>query len=220
MIKIPYAVGSYEEIQEQGYYYVDKTRYIAALEQWKVPVFLRPRRFGKSLWCSTLECFYDINRKDKFESLFGNTWIGKNPTPLKNSFMVLRLNFSVVTVKPDMACIEDSFNFTQSARIKTFVSYYKNLFGKFPDISDSSIADQLQFIIESVMDNNLPPLYIIIDEYDNFSNQLITTRNDDLYKELTSGDSFFTVILQGNKIRRRTAKYRQGIYYRGTSDYH
>ncbi|HBT90098.1 AAA family ATPase [Desulfobacter sp.] len=86
MIKIPYAVGSYEEIQEQGYYYVDKTRYISALEQWKVPVFLRPRRFGKSLWCSTLECFYDINRKDKFDSLFGNTWIGKNPTPLKNSF--------------------------------------------------------------------------------------------------------------------------------------
>ncbi|NWH03643.1 AAA family ATPase [Desulfobacter latus] len=201
MIKIPYAVGSYEEIQEQGYYYVDKTRYIAALEQWKVPVFLRPRRFGKSLWCSTLECFYDINRKDKFDALFGNTWIGKNPTPLKNSFMVLRLNFSVVSVKPDMVCIEDSFNFTQSARIKTFVSYYKNLFGKFPDISDRSIADQLQFIIEQVTNNTLPPLYIIIDEYDNFSNQLITSRNDDLYKALTSGDSFlrsfFKVIKSG-----------------------
>nr|WP_320190603.1 AAA family ATPase [uncultured Desulfobacter sp.] len=201
MIKIPYAVGSYEEIQEQGYYYVDKTRYIEALEQWKVPVFLRPPRFGKSLWCSTLECFYDINRKDKFDALFGNTWIGKNPTPLKNSFMVLRLNFSVVSVKPDMASIEASFNFTQSARINTFVSYYKNLFGKFPDISDRPIADQLQFIIEWITNNNLAPLYIIIDEYDNFTNQLITTRNDDLYKALTSGDSFlrsfFKVIKSG-----------------------
>jgi hypothetical protein len=190
MIKIPYAVGSYEEIQEQGYYYVDKTPYIETLEQWKVPVFLRPRRFGKSLWCSTLECFYDINRKDKFESLFGNTWIGKHPTPLKNSFMVLRLNFSVVSVKPDMACIEDSFNFTQSARINTFVSYYKHLFGEIPDISGRSIAEQLQFIVEHITHHNLPPLYVVIDEYDNFSNQLITTRNDDLYKELTSGDSF------------------------------
>ena len=91
MKKIPYAVGSFEQIQEQGYYYVDKTRYIAVLENFQVPVFLRPRRFGKSLWCATLECYYDIRRKEKFKSLFGNTWIGQNPTPLKNSFMVLRL---------------------------------------------------------------------------------------------------------------------------------
>ena len=201
MKKIPYAVGSFEQIINDNYYYVDKTRYIAELENWQVPVFLRPRRFGKSLWCSTLECYYDVNRKDKFDSLFGRTWIGQNPTSLKNSFMVLRLNFSVVSVKPDINYIEDSFNFTQSVVIKTFISYYKALSDQIRDISDRSIADQLQFIIQTVKNNNLPPLYIIIDEYDNFTNQLITTRNDGLYKELTCGDSFlrsfFKVIKSG-----------------------
>ena len=63
MKKIPYAVSSFEQIINDGYYYVDKTRYIAELENWQVPVFLRPRRFGKSLWCSTLACYYDINLK-------------------------------------------------------------------------------------------------------------------------------------------------------------
>jgi hypothetical protein len=89
MKKIPYAVSSFEQIINDGYYYVDKTRYIAELENWQVPVFLRPRRFGKSLWCSTLACYYDINLKDKFDALFGQTWIGRHPTLLKNSFMVL-----------------------------------------------------------------------------------------------------------------------------------
>lgn len=205
MKKIPYAVGSFEEIQEQGYYYVDKTRYIEVLEQWKVPVFLRPRRFGKSLWCSTLECYYDINRKEKFKSLFGKTWIGQNPTHLKNSFMVLRLNFSVVSVKPDIRVIEDNFIATQGPTIKKFLSRYGALLGNLNIAMDIPLANQLQTIIEAVDEHNLPPIYLIIDEYDNFTNQLITSRNDDLYKALTTGDSFlrsfFKVIKSGVEIQ-------------------
>ena len=68
--QIPYAVGNFEEIIYDNYYYVDKTSFIKELEKYKAPVFLRPRRFGKSLWCSTLECYYDINRKSRFEELF------------------------------------------------------------------------------------------------------------------------------------------------------
>jgi hypothetical protein len=205
MKKIPYAVGNFEQIINDDYYYVDKTRYIAELENWQAPIFLRPRRFGKSLWCSTLECYYDINRKDKFDDLFGDTWIGHNPTPLKNSFMVLRMNFSVVSVKADISYIEDSFNFTQSVTIKTFLSYYKKYFEKQPDILERSIADQLQFMIEIIKNHSLPPLYIIIDEYDNFTNQLVTTRNDGIYKDLTTGDSFlrsfFKVIKAGIELQ-------------------
>ena len=201
MKKIPYAVGSYEQIQEQGYYYVDKTRYMATLENWQVPVFLRPRRFGKSLWCSTLECYYDINRKDKFSSLFGNTWIGQNPTPLQNSFMVLRLNFSEVSVTPDMAVIEENFIITQGGSIGVFVNQYKDYLGKLNIKEDERVANALKKILDRIKNNNLPPLYLIIDEYDNFTNQLVTTRNDDLYKELTTGDSFlrsfFKVIKSG-----------------------
>ncbi len=69
---IPYAVGNFEELRESNYHMVDKTGFLSELETYKVPVFLRPRRFGKTLWCSLLECYYDINRKDKFESLFGS----------------------------------------------------------------------------------------------------------------------------------------------------
>ena len=77
--KIPYSVASYEKIVEEGYHFVDKTRFIRELENYHIPVMLRPRRFGKSLWCSILECYYDINRKDKFDALFADTDIGRSP---------------------------------------------------------------------------------------------------------------------------------------------
>jgi hypothetical protein len=89
--RIPYAAANPEEIREENYFFVDKTRFLEELEIYKIPVFLRPRRFGKTLWCSVLECYYDINRKAAFDSLFGDLYIGKHPTPLKNRFLVLRL---------------------------------------------------------------------------------------------------------------------------------
>ena len=107
--KIPYAVANYEKIVDGDYHFVDKTRFIRELEKYQVPVFLRPRRFGKSLWCSILECYYDINRADRFEQLFGQTDIGRHPTPLHNSQLVLRLDFSVVEVLPDLAALSGAF---------------------------------------------------------------------------------------------------------------
>ncbi len=79
--RIPYAVGNFEEIVERGYYFVDKTAYLRQLEGYKVPVFLRPRRFGKTLWCSLLECYYDVNRRDRFDDLFGNLDMGASRHP-------------------------------------------------------------------------------------------------------------------------------------------
>ena len=97
--RIPYAVGNFEEIIEEGYYFVDKTAYLRQLECYKVPVFLRPRRFGKSLWCSVLECYYDVNRRERFEELFGGLDIGREPTPERNSYLVMRFNFSKIEVE-------------------------------------------------------------------------------------------------------------------------
>ena len=82
--RIPYAVANFEELIDGGYYYVDKTAYLRELESYKVPVFLRPRRFGKSLWCSLLECYYDVNRCARFEQLFGELNIGRAPTAERN----------------------------------------------------------------------------------------------------------------------------------------
>ena len=79
-ITIPYAVSDFVEMRERGFYYVDKTRYISGLEDYKAPVFLRPRRFGKSLLISMLACYYDRTKAHRFEELFGNTWIGSHPT--------------------------------------------------------------------------------------------------------------------------------------------
>lgn len=123
--RIPYAVANLEEIREENYFFVDKTRFLEELEIYMIPVFLRPRRFGKTLWCSVLECYYDINRKAAFDSLFGDLYIGKNPTPLKNRFLVLRLNFSKIEVKPDLARLEENFNKIINIEIKYFLAYYK-----------------------------------------------------------------------------------------------
>lgn len=189
--KIPYSVTHFEKIRQDKYFFVDKTKYIAELEKSNIPVFLRPRRFGKSMWCSILECYYDINRVDKFENLFGGLYIGDNPTPDRNKYMVLRLNFSKVEVNDDADFISDSFNFMTNGEINSFVIYYKEYFQDFKVDKSLTSARLLESVLLYINDHNLPPMYIVIDEYDNFTNQLITTHKDTLYYDLTTGDSFF-----------------------------
>jgi len=196
-LKIPYGVSNFEKIQKENYYFVDKTKYIELLEDYTAPVFLRPRRFGKTLLCSILECYYDINRENKFKQLFGDTYIGKNPTEEKNSCMVIRFNFSVISVSNKLDKIETSFNNICRTVIGTFVSYYKNYL-KEVDLNNS-IPDVLYSIFNQIKENNLPPVYIIIDEYDNFTNQLIQSHSDGLYGELTTGNSFLRTFFKAIK---------------------
>ena len=96
MKRLPYGISDYEELVEENYYYVDKTKYIEELENYANPtiMFLRPRKFGKTLFTSVLENYYDINKKEKFEELYGNTYIGKHPTKGKNKYHILRFNFA------------------------------------------------------------------------------------------------------------------------------
>jgi len=188
--RIPYAVGNFEKIVRDNYFFVDKTGFIRELEEWNVPVFLRPRRFGKSLWCSVLECYYDIKRSDRFEELFGEFEIGKCPTAERGHYLVMRLNFSVVEVRPDMAHIERSFNSVCNRAFSVFLSDYADSLGGGLECSESA-ADTLGTIFSRVRQTHCPPVYVIIDEYDNFTNQLITTHKDQLYRDVTTGDSFF-----------------------------
>ena len=101
MKKLPYGISNYEELIKDGYYYVDKTMYIEKLENLaeKRIMFLRPRKFGKTLFTSTLLNYYDIKTQEKFENLYGNTYIGKNPTKLKNSYHILKFNFSGIDTR-------------------------------------------------------------------------------------------------------------------------
>jgi len=191
--RIPYGIGNYEKIVRDNYFFVDKTSYIHKLEQYETPVFLRPRRFGKSLWCSLLECYYDVNRADRFEELFGHLDIGKNPTPSHNSYMVMRFNFSKVEIKSDVEFINKSFAGVCNRALNTFLATYKHLFDGLAIDPELNAAANLDTILEMVTVLDLPPVYMIIDEYDNFTNQLITSHNDNLYEKLTGRgeDSFF-----------------------------
>ncbi len=188
--KIPYAIANFEQMQRENYYFVDKTKYLEKMENYSTPVFLRPRRFGKTLWCSIQECYYDINRTSVFDELFGETYIGQNPTPEKNKYLILRLNFSSIQVSEDKDFIEHNFNITVGGSIDSFVFYYSEYFSNYEHDKNETPTNKLTKILNYVKDYKLPQLYIIIDEYDNFTNQLITSNNDILYKIMTSDNSF------------------------------
>ncbi|MCP4348839.1 MAG: AAA family ATPase [Desulfobacterales bacterium] len=202
--RIPYGVANYEEFVSKNAYFVDKTRYIENLENVENPVFLRPKRFGKSLWCRILECYYNIRQKDDFENLFGHTYIGRHPTPLRNSFLVLHLDFSIVDPSGTVEDIENSFNNTCNLCMKKMVGQNRDLFQNQVKIEvKNKASSNLTGILTCVEENSLPGLYVIIDEYDNFANQLITAHKDRLYYEIMADDSFlknfFKTMKQGRK---------------------
>ena len=125
MKKLPYGISNYDELIEDNYYYVDKTEYIEKLESLaeKRIMFLRPRKFGKTLFTSVLENYYDINKKDKFEKLFRETYIGKNPSKLKNSYHILRFNFSGIDTESEEATIL-GFKREVVSSINVFINRY------------------------------------------------------------------------------------------------
>ena len=203
-ITIPYAIADFAILRECGYYYVDKTQYIPLLERYKAPVFLRPRRFGKSLFISTLAYYYDINEAERFASLFGDTYIGINPTGEQNKYMVLRLDFSKLVLADNLKDLEKNFNRITCPVIKNFVEgkkRYARLFEGFEFTDKEHASNMLSDILAWMDGQGLPPLYIFIDEYDNFTNQLLTSFNDPLYEDVTTGESFlrtfFKVIKSG-----------------------
>ena len=189
-ITVPYAVANFAEIRHKGYYYVDKTNYIPLLERYKAPVFLRPRRFGKSLLVSMLAHYYDRNMATQFEDLFGGTWIGEHPTNEHNQYLVVRYDFSTTSVASKKEDIEKNFNAVNCSPLRTLVERNRDLFGDFRFREDGNASNMLVEVCEFISSHNLPPLYILIDEYDNFTNQLLVVYKDSLYQDLTTGESF------------------------------
>ena len=193
-IQIPYAVADFARLREEGYYYIDKTRFIRSLEPYSAPVFLRPRRFGKSLLVSMLYYYYDIRQAERFESIFGGTDIGNNPTSQHNKYMVLRLDFSTMAVADSLEQLEENFNNLICPAINMLVNGKMRYAKEFEGIhfaNHSNAITMLRNVLDWISGSGLPQLYILIDEYDNFSNQLLTTFKDQIYERLTTGDSFF-----------------------------
>ena len=200
-ITIPYAVANYAEMRDRGFYYVDKTDYIPRLEAYNAPVFLRPRRFGKSLLVSTLAHYYDRTLTHRFEDLFGGTYIGSHPTPEHNRYMIIRYDFSAMVMADNMEGLEQNFNDLNCSPVEIMVIHNRDLFGDFKFTTRGNASKMLEEALAYARAHDLPPVYILIDEYDNFTNQLLTSYNDPLYEKVTTADSFlrtfFKVIKKG-----------------------
>ena len=201
---ISYAVSNYAELVEDNGYFVDKTHYIAKLEKIKNPVFLRPRRFGKSLWCRILELYYSVNHVDDFERLFGDTYIGQNPTARQNSYIVLHFDFSKIDPGSSLEELESGFSYSCNLLMRTVVGQGQTWFQDRIEIDLKGKAwENLDLLLGTIAQYDLPPLYVIIDEYDNFANHLITTHQDHFYEQLIAGDSFlrtfFKILKEGRK---------------------
>ena len=184
---IPYGVMNWTKLVRECHF-VDNTAFIRNLEDVATPVFLRPKRFGKSVVCSMLAHYYDVNLKDRFDELFGETDIGRNPTTLRNSFLVLQFDFSTVQTGT-LAEIEARFtaNVRQAASI--FASRYARL-ADWSGAKDATVAAEIVNALRAVIrENNLPPLYVIIDEYDNFMNELVVSGRDLEYNAVCGHDA-------------------------------
>ena len=191
MRKLPNGISNYEDIVIENRIYVDKTMYIEKMENLadKTIMFLRPRKFGKTLFTSTLECYYDKNKANKFEELFEKTYIGKNPTPNKNRYCILRFNFSGISTNTMSETIE-GFKREVASSIEVFVKKYKLDFFVNRDYEAEGILDDLfkAFYIQRANEK----IYVIIDEYDHFANELLGFRTDE----------FKNLVAKNGKIRK------------------
>ena len=189
--EVPYGVADFAKVIEQNLYYVDKTMFLPEIEkQPRNLFFIRPRRFGKSIFLSMLYSYYDCKQKDKFQKLFGNLWIGKHPTLLQGHYQTLYLDFSQITGKIDV--LEEKFGTYMSINLNAFVRYYADSYQEEKDeiIEAKDYAAKLELIFKAAKAHNYP-LYLIIDEYDNFTNVVLNEHGEKVYHAITHADGFY-----------------------------
>ncbi len=187
-----YGEANFRVLREANGYFVDKTAYIPMLEIYKSPVYLRPRRFGKSFLCSMLSTYYDINMRDRFDEFFGDTYVGANPTAQRNSCLTLHFDFSVMRSTGTAEEVARGFSRICNIEMNAFLGENR---AYFPDLQnldlDIDASENLSLILSFIKRDKLPPLFVTIDEYDNFANQMIVAQNNTLYSALTADGSFF-----------------------------
>ena len=195
--RVPYGVSDFVDVMERNQYYVDKTMYIPQLEDEADNLFfIRPRRFGKSIFLNMLHAYYDVRTKDKFQEWFGNLWIGKHPTPLQGAFQVLHLDFSQVggTIEK----LEENFNFYLGLELDGFVNAYSAYYSEetIRKVKATDYAGGKLGIIQQEARVKSYPLYLIIDEYDNFTNTVLNEQGEDVYWAITHAEGFYRDIFK------------------------
>ncbi|MBF0200862.1 MAG: AAA family ATPase [Desulfamplus sp.] len=181
MIKFPYGMFDFKSIITEGYFYCDRTSKIPLLENARSQLFIRPRRFGKSLLLSMLENYYDIAKKDHFDGIFGRLEIGKNPTPFRNSYYILKWDFSCIDTTGTVDDIKQSLFNHINSKIKGFVLHYKYNGIDLPEveIDRNDALYSLDSLLNSVR-STYRAVYLLIDEYDNFANKVMMGVHKDI----------------------------------------
>lgn len=190
--QVPYGVSDFVTVREQNLYYVDKTMYLSLLEQQPDNLFyIRPRRFGKSLFISMLQAYYDKAMTDRFDSLFGGLWIHEHPTSLRGWYQMLYLDFSQVGGDIDQL----STHFEEYCKVKLdgFMRKYQN---EYPEVVVKDFFEIQTFSgkLALIRDNAGAlriPLYLIIDEYDNFTNIVLNEKGEEVYHAITHASGFY-----------------------------
>ena len=195
--QLPLGIADFGLIIKQKCFYVDKTMFIPRLEMASNYLFLvRPRRFGKSLLLSMLKAYYDVNMKERFDEYFGDLWIGSHPTAYRNSYAVLHLDFSQVTGTIDD--LRESFDSYCGIKADSFARMYEHLFYKgFADEvkQQNRATKKLNYIGDKAKDYGVA-MYLIVDEYDNFTNTVLNQHGEDVYTALTHGEGFYRDIFK------------------------
>ena len=189
--RIPYGEADFKRIRLNRWLYVDKTRFVHDLEEERYVFLIRPRRFGKSCWVSLLDNYYSRTRADDFEAVFGGTDLGRQPTESRHRYVILRFNFSAFD--DTLETLRQRFEEYCQLIIRSTLERNADLF---PEAarqhirSSDSINSQLNELFVYAGDHGIP-LYVLIDEYDNFANTVLAYHGEEAYQAFTHGGGFY-----------------------------
>lgn len=202
MLKLPYAIRDFNALITEGYHYFDRTDRISVMEDLgKELIFLRPRRFGKSLWLSTLMNYYDVAKADEFDQLFGQLAAGQNPTPLRNRYLVMKWDFSAIRSHGTIDQIETDLHLRLNVWITNFFDRYREYLSGDIQTYPSALATFDEAL--NIVRRSPYKLYLFIDEYDNFANEVMMGQqgqNQERYQDLVSGEGMFKTLFKNLKI--------------------
>ncbi len=204
-MKIPYGISDFGQIRGEGFFYADKTPFLPVLEaSYRHVVFLRPRRFGKSTLVSLLEHYYDLGKRERFDDLFGGLWIHANPTPERNSYLVLTLDFSGVATDRGSEALLRTFTEAVRGGVEALVMAHR---ARVPELA--RLDERLHSLVDpealltaliGVVRGAGQRLYVLVDEYDHFANRLLAGGAEGEYEALVRTGfvrTFFATLKSG-----------------------
>ena len=215
--RLPYGMMNFPLIREENYYYVDKTSFIPLIEQSdRFFFFIRPRRFGKSLTLNILQHYYDVRTKDKFDALFGDLYIGKHPTPERNSYLVLYLNFSGINGALN------NYREGLDAHCQTCFDFFCHVYAQYlpegiiKELKDKKGAvEQLDYLFHEC-ERAGQNIYLFIDEYDHFTNAILSDAESlRRYTDETHGEGYLRAFF--NKVKAGTYSSIKRCFITGVS---